>query len=810
MARHSLKSIFAGVLATAAVANAEFDPCKFNFGTNWDNYSTSYRDAGGKVPKSSPLLAKAPAGLDYITIWLTEGVVEGSTQVAFNPYHHGTMLQHVQAQAKPVTPVFVSYIIAKLAFVDKGLKDCDMGSPNLCEGGAAYIQGNRDKILATYKAFALGMINADNVSAPLNAIWMLEPDFYQYVEHGLSASYAATLLGDIVKTVKSVQPDAKFSIDISPWANASTWYKNFDLTLFDYAHTSGGRTDGGSDVIKSANPGTTWSGINSVTGKPIIGDVGYGVGGASDPTNVSSWLNASNLNNRLKSGVIGVTRHYPDASWFSSAAALQGTLNKPSTCKENPVKKFALTLTPGTGGTISATPSATSYDSNTTVQLTATPATGYRFVSWGGAASGTNATTSVVMNAAKTVTATFAIKSTTKYTLTLAATTNGTISATPSGSIDSGVVVTLVATPAVGYKLAAWSGDATGTAKQTTVTMTGNKSVGATFEIDNTPVKLTVTAGANGSVALDPVMPTAGYTRGTKVTITATPASGYTLAAWSGAVSGNTNPLTVSVDSAMSISAVFRKPGEVSNLIKGGDGSSTTNWTLFANPQGPTLTSAADPKDAGNKVLSTKGNYGENSGDTAFMISQSDFQLSAGTTYYLSFRAMVSERDAARSAHPLGVRVLSGTSVAMKKSDSVVQDTSWHAYSYSFTPTVSGTGKLGFLLGNGGDRNWQSVLIDDVVLTDIPPVSVSRRTVVRTLNVKTLGHAIEFSMPVVEGGLDAEIVSVDGSTRNVLDVQVAAGAYRTAVSTADLRPGVYLLRVRNGWEMRSATFTIVK
>jgi hypothetical protein len=260
----------------------------------------------------------------------------------------------------------------------------------------------------------------------------------------------------------------------------------------------------------------------------------------------------------------------------------------------------------------------------------------------------------------------------------------------------------------------------------------------------------------------------------------------------------------------MSISAVFRKPGEVSNLIKGGDGSSTTNWTLFANPQGATLTTAADPKDAANKVLSTKGNYGENSGDTAFMISQADFQLSAGTTYYLSFRAMVSERDAARSAHPLGVRVLSGTSVALKKSDSVLQDTSWHAYSYSFTPSVSGAGKLSFLLGNGGDRNWQSVLIDDVVLTDIPPVSVSRRSVLRALNLTNLGHAIEFSMPVVQGGLQAEIVSVDGSTRKVLDLQVAAGAYRAAVSTADLRPGLHVLRVRNGEEVRSATFTSVK
>jgi len=70
---------------------------------------------------------------------------------------------------------------------------------------------------------------------------------------------------------------------------------------------------------------------------------------------------------------------------------------------------FTLTTaaSPAAGGTVTRTPNAASYAPNTAVQVTAVPAQGWAFDSWSGAASGTNATTSVTMNANKDVTANF-------------------------------------------------------------------------------------------------------------------------------------------------------------------------------------------------------------------------------------------------------------------------------------------------------------------------------------------------------------------------------------------------------------------
>jgi hypothetical protein len=71
------------------------------------------------------------------------------------------------------------------------------------------------------------------------------------------------------------------------------------------------------------------------------------------------------------------------------------------------LKQYALTvLTAGNGsGTVS--PSGGTYNHGTVVALTATPASGSQFGGWSGACSGTGAC-SVTMDAAKSVTATFA------------------------------------------------------------------------------------------------------------------------------------------------------------------------------------------------------------------------------------------------------------------------------------------------------------------------------------------------------------------------------------------------------------------
>jgi Fe-S cluster biogenesis protein NfuA len=178
-------------------------------------------------------------------------------------------------------------------------------------------------------------------------------------------------------------------------------------------------------------------------------------------------------------------------------------------------------------GSIARNPDAASYPSGTVVTLTPQPASGYHFVEWTGACTGSGAC-SVTMDAAKTVSATFAINT---YTLTVTQPENGSI-APPTAVYDHGSVVDLTATPATGYHFVEWTGACTGSGA-CSVTMDAAKTVSATFAINT--YTLTVTQPENGSIA----PPTAVYDHGSVVDLTATPATGYHFVEWTGACTGS-------------------------------------------------------------------------------------------------------------------------------------------------------------------------------------------------------------------------------------------------------------------------------
>ncbi|TGE24819.1 PKD domain-containing protein [Hymenobacter aquaticus] len=143
------------------------------------------------------------------------------------------------------------------------------------------------------------------------------------------------------------------------------------------------------------------------------------------------------------------------------------------------------------------------------------------------------------------------------YTLTATAGSNGSVSKSPDqASYASGTVVTLTATPAAGYQFAGWSGDASGTTNPLSVTMTGNKTITATFTaIPPTTYVLTTATVGSGTVTKNPNA--ASYASGTVVSLTATPAAGYTFSGWSGDATGTTNPLSVTMSANKSITATF-------------------------------------------------------------------------------------------------------------------------------------------------------------------------------------------------------------------------------------------------------------
>ena len=67
-------------------------------------------------------------------------------------------------------------------------------------------------------------------------------------------------------------------------------------------------------------------------------------------------------------------------------------------------------------------------------------------------------------------------------TVTISPSGSGTVTRNPDlAAYPANAVVTLTANPAAGYAFSSWSGDVTGTANPTTVTMNSNKSVTANF-----------------------------------------------------------------------------------------------------------------------------------------------------------------------------------------------------------------------------------------------------------------------------------------------------------------------------------------
>ena len=212
---------------------------------------------------------------------------------------------------------------------------------------------------------------------------------------------------------------------------------------------------------------------------------------------------------------------------------------------------YTVTVSPSTGGSVSLSPSGGVYLSGTTVTATATPASGYAFSGWSGALGGTQNPTTLLVDADKTIAASF----TPQVSVSVTTTGNGSVSLSPSGgSYAPGTLVTLTAVPGTGASFLGWGGALSGTQNPTTLLVDTDKTVTASFTAAYT---LTVSTKGKGSVSLSP--PGGAYAADTLVTLTAVPGSGFTFVGWSGDVTGTSTTVTVVMDRNKTVLASFRK-----------------------------------------------------------------------------------------------------------------------------------------------------------------------------------------------------------------------------------------------------------
>ena len=135
-----------------------------------------------------------------------------------------------------------------------------------------------------------------------------------------------------------------------------------------------------------------------------------------------------------------------------------------------------------------------------------------------------------------------------QYTLTVTAGEGGSVSTT-GGTFSSGTKVNITATPSQGYSFTGWSDGSTD--NPLSLTLNSDTNVTANFQVIINSYRLTVRAGAGGSVSTEG----GEYEEGTEVTIIATPDEKYKFIGWSNG--SEEDSITVTIDSNLDIEALF-------------------------------------------------------------------------------------------------------------------------------------------------------------------------------------------------------------------------------------------------------------
>ena len=226
--------------------------------------------------------------------------------------------------------------------------------------------------------------------------------------------------------------------------------------------------------------------------------------------------------------------------------------------------EYTLTININSLGTVTKDPDQTTYTNGTLVQLTANHETGWTFDHWSGDLTGSNNLETINMTSNKTVTAHFTED---QYTLTINIVGNGNVAKDPNQSTYTyGTLVELTATADPGWTFDYWSGDLSGSSNPATISMTGDKTVTATFTEDQ--YTLTININGSGNVSKDPDQES--YTYGTLINLTATADLGWTFDSWSGDLNSNKNPETINMTANKNITAYFKKESTNGGGTSGG------------------------------------------------------------------------------------------------------------------------------------------------------------------------------------------------------------------------------------------------
>jgi hypothetical protein len=248
------------------------------------------------------------------------------------------------------------------------------------------------------------------------------------------------------------------------------------------------------------------------------------------------------------------------------------------TINEQRVTGISVSLSAGTVSVSPAPQSNGLYTKDTKVTLTANPGAGSDWKSWTGTDDDTANPTTVTMSDDKQIKVNFELR----FSMII-----------NNQMVIGSYLQFLTAQAASGYDWKGWLGTSSDTANPSTVIMSGNKNITVTFNgrfsltVSNQLVISTVISFTEGSVTVNPGPDDDGkYAYGTRITLTASPNTGYGWKYWSGTGSDTSNPAAVTINSEKHVAVTFeaRFLVTINNQALSGSSANFTGGSVAANP----------------------------------------------------------------------------------------------------------------------------------------------------------------------------------------------------------------------------------
>ncbi|MBT8313847.1 MAG: hypothetical protein KJP26_05245 [Maribacter sp.] len=220
------------------------------------------------------------------------------------------------------------------------------------------------------------------------------------------------------------------------------------------------------------------------------------------------------------------------------------------------IPEFKLTVSAGEGGTVSS--SGGTYKKGSKVTITAIPDSEFTFDKWSDGSTSNPIT--LTINSAQTLTANFIKR---KFPLAINLVGEGTVSEEiintgKNTEYDSGSLVKLTAVPNAEWVFVEWTGSITTAENPIEITIDEAKEITATFEKNKYPLSVNIIGeGTVSEEIIESGKTTNDYTAGSLIRLTAEATEGSLFDGWTGDYEGTDNPLDITMNDSIEVTANF-------------------------------------------------------------------------------------------------------------------------------------------------------------------------------------------------------------------------------------------------------------